>query len=163
MSAHARARIENVQILTISGRIFMNMVWTWLRAKKIDNASWKIKNKKYVRLTRCFQNFYLNRMNKRYRSTTCCQQNGVIFEYEDEKIPKWMWWKAKPFSFFFHRKKRINEHQKLQFCKIDWLLAYPPRIGGKPYAFGVWHGELLIIVAGVQPIISTPFIHTHIK
>lgn len=62
---------------------------------------------------------------------------------------------------FFFRRKSVKEHEKLHF-DIGCLLAYPPRIGGKPYAFGVWHGELLIIVAGVQPIISTPFIHIQI-
>lgn len=58
--------------------------------------------------------------------------------------------------------KICNTWQVIARPLLSFFLAYPPRIGGKPYAFGVWHGELLIIVAGVQPIMSTPLTHTHI-
>lgn len=39
------------------------------------------------------------------------------------------------------------------FSRMGSCDPYPPNIGGKPYDFGVWHGN---IVAGVQPITSTP-------
>lgn len=73
-----------------------------------------------------------------------------------------IWFEREKETFFIFCLKRVKMCACVCVYACSASISYPPKIGGKPYGFGVWHGELLI-VAGVQPIISTPFIEIIIR